>query len=107
VTYGVTGGLLTFVLFIAIISTCFGRLGKARKFVEGNRKEEWFLWCLGSSMFAHIIVFFGIDYFDQMEFAWLSFLLMISVAVTRAYRLPVRKAKKSMASNYDVSPAMS
>jgi hypothetical protein len=107
VTYGVTGGLLTFVLFIAIISTCFGRLGKARKFVEGIREEEWFLWCLGSSMFAHIIVFFGIDYFDQMEFAWLSFLLMISVAVTRAYRLPVRKAKKSMAPNYGVSPAMS
>jgi hypothetical protein len=106
VTYGVGGGLLTFVLFIAIISKCFGRIGTARKFVAGYRAEEWFLWCLGSSMFAHVVVYFGIDYFDQMEFAWLALVGIISLAVFDAMHLPARRAQKSLASSYMAHTAM-
>jgi hypothetical protein len=96
VTYGIAGGLSTFVLFIAMISKCFGKIGTARKSVEGSRTEEWFLWCLGASMFAHLVVFFGIDYFDQMEFAWFALLAMISMAVTAAKRLPSPKARQAL-----------
>ena len=82
VTYGISGGLLTFVLFIAIISTCFGRLGTTRRRFEGSFRDEWVRWCLGSSMFAHLVVFIGIDYFDQSMFAWLALLVMISMTVS-------------------------
>lgn len=81
VTYGVGGGLITFSLFIAIISRCFGRLGATRKLVEGDRSEEWVRWCLGSALFAFVVVYFGIDLFDQLEFAWLALLAMISMTV--------------------------
>jgi hypothetical protein len=83
VTYGISGGLLTFVLFIAIISRCYGRLGRTRKLVEGNRAEEWVCWCLGAAMFAHLVVFIGIDYFDQSQYTWITLLVMISMTVSR------------------------
>jgi hypothetical protein len=82
VTYGIGGGLLTFVLFIALISKCLGRIGTKRKLVSGNRNEEWFFWCLGSAMFSHLVVFIGIDYFDQMLLAWFVLLAMISTSVS-------------------------
>lgn len=82
VTYGISGGLLTFVLFITIISRCYGRLGAARKLIAGNRRDEWLCWCLGSAMLAHLVVFIGIDYFDQSEFAWIGLLVMIAMTAS-------------------------
>ena len=57
VAEGVTGGLLTLICFIGIISICFGRIGKMRKQVEGDRKQEWFLWFLGTTLLANIVAF--------------------------------------------------
>jgi hypothetical protein len=99
VLYGVGGGLLTFVLFIALISRCLGKLGTKRKIVAGRRSEEWFLWCLGCAMFAHLVVFIGIDYFDQMLFAWFALLAMISTSVSTARAeskaKPIRRVDRS------------
>ena len=33
-------------------------------------------------MFAHLVVFIGIDYFDQSIFAWFALLAMISMIVS-------------------------
>ena len=107
VTYGINGGLTTFVLFIAIISKSFGKIGTARKLVAGNRAEEWFLWCLGATVFSHVVVFFGIDYFDQSIFAWLALLVIISVAVLEAKRLPPISAKRVPAPGREIAPALS
>jgi hypothetical protein len=96
VTYGISGGLTTFVLFIALISKCLGKIGSARKSVEGNRAEEWFFWCLGASMFAHLVVFFGIDYFDQMEFAWFALLAIISMPVSATKRSTSLKLRRGL-----------
>lgn len=84
VAYAVSGGLLTLALFVGLISKSFARLGAARKLAEGNREEEWFLWCLGAALFAHVVAYFGIGYFDQMQFAWLALLAIICVAVSEA-----------------------
>jgi hypothetical protein len=81
VYWGVTGGLLSLILFIAIISRSFRRIGKARKSVEGrDPQSEWFVWLLGSALFANVVAFFGISYFDQTKFAWFALLAMISAA---------------------------
>jgi hypothetical protein len=82
VAYAVTGGLLTLVLFIGIITRSFARLGTARRLVRGNRKEDWFLWCLGAAVFAHVVAYFGIGYFDQMQVAWYALLAIISGETT-------------------------
>jgi len=105
VAYGFSGGLLTFVLFIVIISRAFGRVGTARKIVAGNRSEEWFLWCLGATLFSHVISFFGIGYFDQMEFAWFALLAMVSVAVFEARESEVPQVEEVVKPSYQLRTA--
>jgi len=74
------GGLLCFACFIAIISGSFSRIGKLRKHVEGAKRQEWFFWSLGAVLLAHILAFFGVNYFDQTEIWWFAFLAIISAA---------------------------
>jgi hypothetical protein len=95
VAYAFTGGLLGFVFFVTIISNGFSKLGKARKLVEFNRHEAWSLWCLGAALFSHVIGFVGINYMDQMEFAWLALLAIISVAVFEAENLEVPQIQEA------------
>jgi hypothetical protein len=96
VTCGIVGGLSGLVLFIAIISKGFGMIGTARGAVQRDRRQEWFLWCLGAAMFAHVVVYFGIGYFDQMQFAWYALLAMISAAGGGIGRKPMRFKKKAV-----------
>lgn len=70
-----SGGIVTLICFIAIISKCFGRLGSMRKKV--TRKQQWLFWCLGSIMLANIFAFFGVSYWDQTQIWWFAFLAMI------------------------------
>lgn len=79
VNYGLKGGLATLVFFIAIISRSFGSLGKARK-SSGDRRRQWLLWCLGAALFAHVVTYFGVDYFDQTQVAWYTLLAIICSA---------------------------
>jgi hypothetical protein len=79
VNVGEGGGLAAFVLFIAVISRTCGRVGKARKSVEGSRRE-WLLWLLGCALFANLVGFFGVNYFDQAKLGWYLLLAMISAA---------------------------
>jgi hypothetical protein len=75
-----TGGLLTFLCFVLIISRSFSRIGIARKLVEKQSKQEWFMWFLGMSLFVHIVCYFGISYFDNVKIYWCVFLAIISAA---------------------------
>ena len=111
VTYGVEGGLLTLVLFIALISKCLGKLGTKRKIVAGHRGEEWLFWCLGTAMFAHLVVFIGIDYFDQMLFAWFALLAIIATGVSIPTkggrpRLITRGDRDSQFANHEFDEAL-
>jgi hypothetical protein len=76
------GGLATFICFVLMISWSFGRIGKARKLAEGDRKQEWFLWFLGIALFSHIVAFFGISYFDQTKFLWFALFAMITTTTS-------------------------
>ena len=74
------GGLATFICFILIIARTFGKIGKARKLVEGDRKQEWFMWLLGVTLFTHCVCFFGITYFDSTKVVWFAFLAIVTAA---------------------------
>jgi len=78
VNVGEAGGLLAFIFFILVITRSFGMLGDARKAVDGDKSQEWMLWCLGSAMFANVVGFFGVNYFDQSRMWWFILLAMIS-----------------------------
>ena len=103
VAYAFTGGLLTLVLFISVISRAFGRLGTARKAVEGDVKAEWFLWCLCAAVLSHVVAYFGIGYYDQIQVAWYALLAIVSAAVLEA--TPVAQAQKVLVPTYPADAA--
>jgi hypothetical protein len=82
-----TGGLLGLIFFIAIIYRCFGRLGSARKAVDGVHKKEWRTWLLGCALFSHVMAYFGVSYFDQTQVTW--FVLLAIISVTTSLQFPV------------------
>ncbi len=84
VAVALTGGLLTLIFYIMIFSRGFGAVGDARKRVNGDRKEEWLLWCLGSSLFATVVAHFGINYMAQLIMGFFPLVACISVATLEA-----------------------
>jgi hypothetical protein len=103
VNVGETGGLVAFILFICMISRGFARIGAARKTVEGKSSQVWFLWFLSAALFAHLVSFFGVNYFDQSKVNWFLLLAMISVATAPSL---VRKAPIEFEVIAETEPAM-
>jgi hypothetical protein len=90
VVAALTGGLLTLAVFIMIYGRGFGALGTARRRVSGNRSQEWFLWCLGSALFANVVASFGINYMYHLIMSLFVLLACISAATFPAKHNPVR-----------------
>ena len=82
VTEGESGGLAALACFVAMISVAFARLGQARKMQTGNPPREWFFWSLGAALFAHVVAFWGIAYFDQTRMLWFAMLATVIAATS-------------------------
>jgi len=76
-------GLLCLILFLVMIIYCFKYLGNARKAAGEDSDDAWFFWLLGVALFANMIAFLGISYFDQTFITWYALIAMI-VAATGA-----------------------
>jgi hypothetical protein len=74
-----TGGLLTLIFYIAIFKQSFAAIGNARKRVEGDRPQEWMLWCFGASLFATVVAHFGINYMAQLIMGFFPLVACIAV----------------------------
>jgi hypothetical protein len=74
-------GLLPFILLLGILIYGFKYLGRARRAAGKDRKRALFIWGLGSALFANVVAFFGISYFDQTMVAWYGLLAMIPAAM--------------------------
>jgi hypothetical protein len=83
VNIGEGGGLLSFYLFLLLLTRLFSNIGKARNTVEGDGRQELPIWFLGAALFSHVVAFFGVNYFDQSRVGFLSLLAMIS-AITNS-----------------------
>lgn len=97
VNIGQTGGIVAFVLFIAMISSLCATIGEARKRVAADRNQQWFFWFLGAALFAHMTAFFGVTYFDQSKLEWLALIAIISAATTPI--LPKQLVPKDLLKN--------
>jgi hypothetical protein len=93
VAAALTGGLVTLVLVIATFSRSFGAIGTARKRVNGDRRQEWFLWCWGSTLFACVVSCFGVAFTYQLQMLLFAFLGCISMATFEARRPVVRSVE--------------
>jgi hypothetical protein len=91
VVAAVTGGLVTFVVYIMIFKRSFGAIGIARK--HADRKQEWLLWCLGADLFANLVAHFGINYVLELMMSFFPLLACISVATFEAKRVAVQSVE--------------
>jgi len=91
VAVAVTGGLISLILFIMIYSRGFGKIGRARTRMSGNRKQEWLLWCLGSTLFVHVVASFGINYMVQLVMALFVVLACIQASTFSNQQATVRE----------------
>jgi hypothetical protein len=80
VAVALTGGLISLVLFIMIYSRSFGAIGRARKRLEGDNRQELLVWCLGATFFANVVASFGINYMVQLQTMLFVFLGCTSIA---------------------------
>jgi hypothetical protein len=79
VSIGDLSGLIPLISFLGIIVLGFKYLGRARKASEGEKQQELFIWAIGAALFANVVAFFGITYFDQTIVAWYALLAIIGV----------------------------
>ena len=79
IVQAVNGGLITMILFISIIVCCFKAVGRA---IQENDMQSFYvtfaLWSLGAALFAHVMNFLSVSYFDQIYVFWYLLLAMIS-----------------------------
>lgn len=83
---GEAGGLLALVLLIGMLKAAYARLGSRRREHEGTM-SEWTMWLLGAALFANLVAFFGLNYFDQIKVSWYLLLCGI-IAVTEVEGRP-------------------
>jgi hypothetical protein len=86
VVNALTGGLISLILYLMIFKRSFRAIGIARKRVEGDRRQEWFVWCLGSALFANVVAHFGINYMVHLLTYFFILLACVSVATRDARR---------------------
>jgi hypothetical protein len=90
---GVEGGLLKMALFIGIIVVCFRAIGRTLSRMSNQPiSAKITLWSMGSALFAHVVSFMSVSYFDQMIVFWFLLLAMISI-VSDTSKMMQHKAK--------------
>jgi hypothetical protein len=97
---GVWGGMPLMLLFMAVLLTGFGAVGRALHSRLNVRTErEFMIWTLGSILFGHVMTFFSISYFDQtFLFLYLVLAMIASMDAAVAVSAPaaIRNTPRSL-----------
>ena len=91
ISQGVRGGLLTMVLFIAVIVVCFKIVGRLQAYKDLPIADRRCAWALGAALFAHVLSYLSVSYFDQNLVTWYLLLAMISATVAASAAIRHRK----------------
>lgn len=79
--FGLDGGVGSVLLFVALLVSIFSHLGRSMSIVRSqhqtDNRVELLLWALGVVVFIHIVNWFGITYFDQMDVFWFLQLALV------------------------------
>jgi hypothetical protein len=82
IVFGLMSGVGAIALFILLLTRAFSNLGRAlaaaRSSSQQSSADEFLLWGLGVMLVVHIINWFGITYFDQMDMVWFMQLAAIA-----------------------------
>ena len=75
------GGLLTLLLFLAVLVRCFSGVGTSIRHLARQGSGlgmQLMIWALGCALFAHCVSFLSVTYFDQNSVNWGLLLAMIA-----------------------------
>jgi hypothetical protein len=89
---GVWGGMPLMLLFIWVLTVAFRMVGRELKMqAQAPVGRRFLIWILGSILFADVVTFMSISYFDQQTSIFLYLLLAAigSICITKAVELPV------------------
>jgi hypothetical protein len=79
ISEGVNGGILTLLLFIVVISLSYKYIGEVLKWRhDADLYTKMAIWCIGVCLFAHILSFLSVTYFDQTQIYWYMILAVAS-----------------------------
>jgi hypothetical protein len=68
---GVRGGLMTGLLFLASVVLAFSTIGRIfSRIPQQPKRDQIFVWALGSTVFAHTVAFLDVAYTDQNIVNW-------------------------------------
>lgn len=85
---GVTGGLMTLILFVLVIVLAFRGIGRCSSRLQGGSSNRLFAWAVGASLFVHCGIFIGVSYFGQMSMLWF---LTLAMAASLSTIFPVQR----------------
>ncbi len=74
---GIRGGLLTLLIFLAIVYLTFRQVGPLWRSAQPSRWQMALAWSFGAAMFVHATAFFAVSYFGQIIVIWYLLLAMI------------------------------
>lgn len=87
VLVGVRGGLLTLILFVAVIALAFRAVGRLLARSAPDRFRTVFTWAIGASLFVHCMNYIAVSYFGQISIVWFMLLAIIgSLDAAHGYR---------------------
>lgn len=82
VSVGISGGLISLILFIVLLTKCYQSLGFTMERIRGGgpnvEQNEILLWGLGCALFSHTVNLFSVTYWDQSYVMWYMLLAVIS-----------------------------
>ncbi len=89
-TYGADGGLISMLLFVMIIVPGFRSVGR---YIWANEDSEprvvlLCVWAMGAALFAHVMNYLSVSYFDQNVVNWFMLLAMISTVASLPVAAP-------------------
>jgi hypothetical protein len=85
---GVRGGLITLILFCAILLVV-GRAFVRLSVRSSDKRESYLAWCAFVTLLAHVVSFFGVSYFGQITMPWYLLLASAGHFYGRVHAPPV------------------
>lgn len=90
--YGVMGGILAVIILLAMAWKGFKWVGETIETIpeeSDDNGDRFMVWCMGSSLFAHVATSISVAYYDQsVFFYWFAIATISSVYMTRHERVP-------------------
>ena len=79
IAVGIDGGLISLILFVAVIIFCFKNIGmKLKEIGSSELPIKFTIWCMGVSLVGHLASFTSVHYFDQIIVFWYLLLALIT-----------------------------